>query len=87
MSDPHPLECDSAQRLAGPLTPEQIRRWATLIAAGEDEFPPALPPPDRDRLAGEVRALLRERLVDLIARAVARDLLPRRSRPDTEVSS
>ena len=74
MSDPHPLDCDSAQRPAGPLTPEQIS-VGHAHRRRRGRVPADLPPPDRDRLAGEARVLLRERLLDLIARAVARDLL------------
>ena len=67
----------------GPLTPDQVMRWARLIAAGADEFPLDLPPADQQRLAGAVRGLLRERLMDLVADAIARDLV--RARRDTEV--
>jgi hypothetical protein len=56
------------------LTPEQIRRWAALVADGTSEFPGDLAPADRDRLLAETRRLLRERLVRLIARAIAIDL-------------
>src|SRR5438045_103514 len=57
-----------------PLTPEQARRWATLIAEARDEFPSDLPPVERERLATDVRRLRRQRLVALIARAIAQDI-------------
>jgi hypothetical protein len=87
VSDQQPLNRDCARQAAGPLTPEQASRWAGLIAAGDDEFPHDLPPADRDRLAGEVRGLLKERLLDLISTAIARDLMRRSRSRDTEVSS
>jgi hypothetical protein len=65
------------------LSPEQVDRWAALIADGRDVFPDDLPSPDRDRLLAAVRDALRSRLVRLIARAIAARL-HRRLRPDTE---
>jgi len=62
----------------GPLTPDQIQRWAALIADGAGEFPQELPAPDRDRLVGEVRRRLRARLITLVARAIAQDLYRRK---------
>jgi hypothetical protein len=56
------------------LTPEQIRRWASLVADGTSEFPGDLAPVDRDRLLVATRRLLRERLVRLVARAIAIDI-------------
>ncbi len=52
----------------------QLRRWAALIATGETEFPDDLDPDDRDLLLGHCRVLLRDRLVSLVARAIALDI-------------
>ena len=72
----------------GPLTLEQIQRWAALVADGGGEFPAELEAPDRERLAVEVRRRLRARLVTLVARAIARDLYHReRVRTDTAPDS
>jgi hypothetical protein len=59
------------------LTPEQIDRWAALIADGRDNFPGDLPSPDRDVLLAAVRQQLRGRLIRLIARAIAARLYRR----------
>jgi hypothetical protein len=53
------------------LTTDQIARWADRIADGRDEFPADLADPDRSVLAAAVRARLRDRLVRLVARAIA----------------
>jgi len=53
------------------LNADQIARWADRIAEGEDEFPAELSQLNRDALAEAVRARLRERLLHLIAGAVA----------------
>jgi hypothetical protein len=57
-----------------PLTPEQVCRWAELIASGEGAFPDDPPSDDHQRLAAEVRRLLRARLLAFIAGAIARDI-------------
>jgi hypothetical protein len=59
------------------LTPEQVNRWADVIAEGRDVFPEGLPSPRRERLLAAVRERLRNRLVRFIARAVAARLRPR----------
>lgn len=56
------------------LAPEQIDRWADRIAGGGDAFPADLADPDRTQLAEAVRRRLRDRLVRLVAGAVAWDL-------------
>ena len=53
------------------LTPQQVARWAELIAEGHGDFPVDLAPPERDWLLVEVRSHLRDRLVHHIARAIA----------------
>jgi hypothetical protein len=59
---------------SGRLTREQLRRWAALIAKGDTEFPEDLDPNDRELLLGHCRALLRKRLVRLVARTIALDI-------------
>lgn len=66
----------------GPLSPDQIQRWAALIAEGASEFPQELSAPDRDRLVAEVRHRLRVRLVTLVAKAIAQDLYRRKQGHD-----
>jgi hypothetical protein len=68
---------------AGSLADDQIDRWADLIADGRDAFPEGLPEPDHERLLAAVRRRLRDRLVRLIARAIAARLY-HRARPGTE---
>ena len=64
------------------LSTEQVARWADRIADGRDEFPVDLPEPDRSVLADAVRRCLRDRLLRLVARAIAERL----ARPDTAVT-
>lgn len=51
-----------------------LDRLADLIADGRLPFPTDAHAPDRDRLLTLVRARLRDRLLALVARAVARDI-------------
>ena len=67
------------------LTDDQVRRWAELIATGESEFPAELTGTDRQRLLDETRRLLRQRLMQLVAHAVAKAIHERQSPRDTEV--
>lgn len=81
------IDCGAAPvPLPSSLSHEQLRRWAKLIADGEDEFPGDLASPDRERLAARVRELLGERMLDLIARAIARDIVRRSRHRDKEVA-
>jgi hypothetical protein len=64
---PATQESEPAHRLAH----DQIARWADRIADGRDEFPADLAEPDRSALADAVRLRLRDRLVRLVARAIA----------------
>jgi len=57
-----------------PLTPEQMDRFAALIATGEAEFPGGLSREQEEELTGEVRTRLRRRLVHLIAHRIALDI-------------
>jgi hypothetical protein len=50
-------------------------RLADLVAGGAVPFPADLPPAQQADLAGRVRQRRRDRLVRLIARAIADDLL------------
>ena len=56
---------------AAGLSGDQAARLADLVADGRGEVPEGLPPADRERLLAAVRRRLRDRLVRLIARAVA----------------
>lgn len=56
------------------LSADQIGRWAELIAEGRDEVPVDLADADRERLKTAVRHRLRDRLVRLVARAIAMNL-------------
>jgi hypothetical protein len=56
------------------LTSEQVSRWAEQIADGRGDFPQELPESERRRLLSEVRRRLRDRLIRLIARAIAAQL-------------
>jgi hypothetical protein len=75
MSDPHsqprsrpaPREPEPATG----LTTDQIARWSERITDGRDEFPADLGEPDRTALAEAIRVRLRDRLVRLVARAIA----------------
>jgi len=57
------------------LTRDQVTLWADRIASGQDEFPTDLLDPDRSALAHEVREKLRLRLMRLVARAIAKQLV------------
>lgn len=76
---PTTRESEPANRLAH----DQIARWADRIADGRDEFPTDLADPDRSALAEAVRLRLRDRLMKLVARAIAARLA-RRDAPDTQ---
>jgi len=57
-----------------PITPEQLGKYADLVAAGNAEFPDGLPQDQRRDLTTKVRSRLRRRMVLLIARAIAQDI-------------
>ena len=61
------------------LTAEQVRRWAKLIARGESPMPASLAAESGDQLLKEVRRLRRQHMVNVIARAIARDLMKNRT--------
>jgi hypothetical protein len=68
------------------LDDDRLARWADLLAAGRDRLPDELPPLDHDRLVLAVRTRLRQRLVRLIARAIA-SRIRREGSTDTEVTT
>jgi hypothetical protein len=70
----HPASTSTPDSPSGELTFGQLRRWAELIADGRDEFPSGLRSDDHEVLRVEVRQLLRDRMVRLIARCVALQL-------------
>jgi hypothetical protein len=86
MSDPKPattkpgLVASQSGEAAGPsgevlqLTPDQMMRWADLVARGDAVFPPCLAHAQEDQLRHQVRRLRRARLVDYIARQIALDI-------------
>lgn len=53
---------------------ERLRRWGALVATGEAPLPQDLQPDEFRTVLLEVARLRRERLVRLVARAIARDL-------------
>lgn len=56
------------------LNREQIGRYADLIAAGKAKLPDGLPADQEGDLIARARALLRRRLIGMIARQVVSDL-------------
>jgi hypothetical protein len=60
---------------AGPLTADQMARWAKLIADGEVDLPDDLDPKQTEQLLTMVQLRRRARLVRWIAHAIAQDLL------------
>jgi hypothetical protein len=59
---------------ASPLPPEQLTRWAHLVADGREAMPAGLTPAQHAEMLRQVRRLRRRRLVRYIARQVALDL-------------
>ena len=81
MTRPFPVRSDtsdpnfSGDKFGSSVTSaERLRRWAELIAAGEASPPADLEPEELRTVLREVGRLRRERLVRLIARALAGDL-------------
>lgn len=71
--------CPTAQGEAFENSPsvnpaERLRRWGALVATGEAPLPQDLQPDEFRTVLLEVARLRRERLVRLVARAIARDL-------------
>ena len=65
---------NGADASASRLGDDEIGRLAEMIADGRCELPDDLPATDRQKLEAEVRRRLRERLIRLIARAIAQHL-------------
>ncbi|MBL9089926.1 MAG: hypothetical protein JNL96_01790 [Planctomycetaceae bacterium] len=53
---------------------ERLRRWAALVAVGDAPLPEELTPAELKIVLTEVARLRRERLIRLVARAIAHDL-------------
>jgi UDP:flavonoid glycosyltransferase YjiC (YdhE family) len=64
----------AAPTVSGPLTPDQLARWAEVIADGECGLPRGLNKAQEQQLRDLVRRRLRQRLVQFIARQIARDI-------------
>jgi hypothetical protein len=67
----HPKDAGEEQR---DLSPEQILRWAKLVADGHELFPTGLLPVQEERMLQQVRRCRRARLVRYIARQIAGDI-------------
>ena len=74
MSDLNNDPAAAAAARQQPVNPDQLRLWARLVADGEAEFPPDLPPDQEQSLLYEVRRLRRARLITFIARQIALDI-------------
>ena len=57
------------------LDNEQVRRWAKLIVGGDEASIAHLSADNRDRIESDVRRQLRARLMRMIARTIAQDIL------------
>lgn len=57
------------------LNNDQVRRWAKLIAEGDASPIAHLSADNRDRIESEIRRLLRQRLIRLVARTIAQDIV------------
>ena len=63
-----------ADALTTPGPAERLLRWAALVAVGDAPFPTDLEPEELSIVLTEVARLRRERLVRLVARAIAHDI-------------
>ena len=57
------------------LDRDQVRRWAEVIANGDTSSINHFTPGNRDRIEAEARRVLRSRLMRLIARTIAQDIV------------
>ena len=81
MSEPHASESRDSES-HNPQPEMDLSRLSVLIAQGEHPFPTTLDSKKAIDLANRVRSLRRQRLLRLVARLVARDLMlnhPRRA--------
>jgi hypothetical protein len=70
-SQAHPTHPPESPR---ELTPDQISRWAELVAEGQEPMPGGLAPAAAEQMLQQVRRLRRARLVCYVARQLARDI-------------
>src|SRR5437667_213952 len=76
----HDIPTSRAAKPASPtpgsvlLTPEQVARWADLLARGEAGLPEGLAPCQEEELRQHVCRLRRARLIRFIARQIAQDI-------------
>ena len=73
-TDPRSENSASIGAITTGLTAVQIDRWANMIADGRCDLPDDLAAGDRDRMVIAVRQRLRDRLLQLIARAIAAEI-------------
>ena len=57
------------------LDNDQVRRWAKLIVEGDESSIAHLTADNRDRIESDVRRQLRARLMRMIARTIAQDIV------------
>jgi hypothetical protein len=67
-----PASRSETSQVPAPL--ERLHRWATLVASGEAPILADLEPAELSIVLAEVARLRRERLVHLVARAIAQDI-------------
>lgn len=70
--EPPPVAGSAAAR--EPLTAEQLAGWADLVSRGEAVVPQGLSQAQEQELQLRVRQFLRQRLVQFLARQIARDI-------------
>ena len=71
-SSPAPLNRSEITPSVEPA--ERLRRWAALVAVGDAPLPAELRPAELSIVLAEVARLRRQRLVRLVARAIAQDI-------------
>jgi hypothetical protein len=71
-SSPAPL--NRSEILPSVEPAERLRRWAALVAVGEAPLPAEFSPAELSIVLAEVARLRRQRLVRVVARAIALDL-------------
>lgn len=61
------------------LDNEQVQRWAKLIVEGDESSLAHLSADNRERIESDVRRQLRARLMRMIARTIAQDIMAEQS--------
>ncbi|MHC4065001.1 MAG: hypothetical protein ACYSUQ_06560 [Planctomycetota bacterium] len=99
MSDRQTIQSGSSQRqepdsrapagaappsVRGELTTDQFERWVRLLAKGDAAFPNDLSAKQAERMLAEVRCQRRIRLIRLIARSIALDMIHSTDLPNPE---